>query len=233
MNENLKRDIIEWDVLNWGRFIDFIEEHSMDFEGKTVLEVGARNGGLSLYFALKGAKVVCSDLNGPTEQAHRLHERYGEKVCDLIDYAEIDATDIPDEYWGKFDYITFKSVIGGIGSWNDIEGQKSCIACCKKCLKPGGRLIFVDNMVASPLHRLSRRLFVKWGKRWHYETKKEIHMFFKDFRLIDERYVGYWGCFGRSEKGRNRLAKLDICFDRYIPDSQKYIGMYIYEKEKN
>lgn len=231
MNNRLRKDIIEWDVRNWGTVIDFIEANQMDFKGKSVLELGARNGGLSLYYALKGAKVVCSDLEGPTKEAHKLHERYG--VSKSVEYAAIDATDIPDKYKGKFDYITFKSVIGGIGSWNDLKAQKKCVACCYKCLKPGGRLIFADNMKASVVHRIARRLFVKWGGKWHYETKKEIHMLMRKFKLIDERYVGVAGCFGRSEESRNRLGKLDSCFlNKIVPDSWKYIGMYIYEKNK-
>ena len=109
MNNRLRKDIIEWDVRNWGTVIDFIKENHMDFKGKRVLELGARNGGLGLYYALKGAKVVCSDLEGPTKDAHELHKRYG--VSNSVEYEAIDATDIPDKYKGKFDYITFKSVI--------------------------------------------------------------------------------------------------------------------------
>lgn len=210
--------------------IDFIENNKMNFKGKNVLELGVRNGGLSLYYALKGAKVVCSDLNGLTKEAHELHKRY--RVSNSVEYAVIDATNILDKYKGKFDYITFKSVIGGIGSWNDLKVHKRCVACCYKCLKPGGRLIFADNMKASVFHRIARRLFVKWGGKWHYETKKEIYMLMRKFELIEERYVGVAGCFGRSEEGRNRLGKLDkLLFNKIVPDSWKYIGMYIYEKK--
>lgn len=229
-DENLRKDIIEWDVRNWGKVIDFIEDSQLEFKEKSVLELGARNGGLSLYYALKGAKVLCSDLNGPTKKAHELHKRYG--VDEFVEYAAIDATNIPDQYKGKFDYITFKSVIGGIGSWNDLKAQKRCVACCYKCLKPGGRLIFADNMKASVLHRIARRLFVKWGKIWHYETQKEIYMLMRKFQLIDERYAGVAGCFGRNEESRNILGKIDNRFlDKIVPDSWKYIGMYIYEKK--
>ena len=52
---------------------------------------------------------MCSDLEGPTKDAHELHKRYG--VSNSVEYEAIDATDIPDKYKGKFDYITFKSVI--------------------------------------------------------------------------------------------------------------------------
>ena len=158
--------------------IDFIETNQMESKGKSVLELSAHNGGLSLCYDLKGAKVVCSDLNEPTEEAQELHKRY--QVSD-----------------------------GGIGSWNDLKAQKKCVACCYKCLKPGGRFIFADNMKTFMLHRVARRLFVKWGGKWYYETKKEIYMLMWKFKLVDERYVGVVGCFGRSEESRNRLGKID------------------------
>lgn len=57
-------------------------------------------------------------------------------------------------------------------------------------------------------------------------------MLMRKFKLIDEKYVGVVGCFGRSEESRNRLGKLDSCFlNKIVPDSWKYIGMYIYEKK--
>lgn len=47
----IKRDIVEWDVVNWWKFIETIESKSIDCKHKKVLELGARNGGLSLYYA--------------------------------------------------------------------------------------------------------------------------------------------------------------------------------------
>ncbi len=229
MDIELKKDIIEWDIVNWGKFIDFIENENIDFKNKKVLELGARDGGLSLYFALKGAYVTCTDINGPTEKAYELHRRY--KVVDNVEYAAVDGINIQAEYFGKYDYVVFKSVIGGIGSFNNYKAQKACVNGVYKCLKPGGRLIFVENMQASPLHRFARKKFVKWGKKWHYESRQEIHKLMKQFTLVKEKYVGVLGCFGRSEAGRENLGKIDtIIFDKIVPDSWKYIGMYIYKK---
>lgn len=229
MDYKLKCDVIEWDVENWGKFIDFIEKRNIDFNNKKVLELGARDGGLSLYFALKGAYVTCTDLEGPTAKANVLHERYN--VADRVTYEAVDGTDIPDKYYGQYDYVVFKSVIGGIGSFNDYDKQKACVDGIYQCLKPGGMLVFVENMQASFLHRFARKTFVKWGKSWHYENRKEIHELMKDFLLIEEKYAGVLGCFGRSEKGREKLGRVDTAvFDRILPDSCKYIGMYIYNK---
>ena len=93
MNEELRKDIIEWDTVNWGTFIDFIDSLGLDFRQKDILDIGARDGGLSLYFALKGGNICCSDLNGPSERARELHKRY--EVETRVRYEVIDATNIP------------------------------------------------------------------------------------------------------------------------------------------
>lgn len=48
--QELKRDVIEWDIVNWWKFIEFIDQSGIGFEGKKILDIGGRNGGLSLYF---------------------------------------------------------------------------------------------------------------------------------------------------------------------------------------
>jgi 2-polyprenyl-3-methyl-5-hydroxy-6-metoxy-1,4-benzoquinol methylase len=66
MHTRLIDDIIGWDIDNWSKFLLFCERF-LDHNpaGKQALEVGAREGGLSLYLALKGYEVVCSDLEIP------------------------------------------------------------------------------------------------------------------------------------------------------------------------
>jgi hypothetical protein len=66
MRNRLIEDIIVWDIVNWSSFLPFCEQFlDSDPAGKQALEVGARGGGLSLYLALKGYEVLCSDLEVP------------------------------------------------------------------------------------------------------------------------------------------------------------------------
>ena len=59
-------------------------------------------------------------------------------------------------------------------------------------------------------------------------------MLMEKYKLIDEKYTGVLGCFGRTEATREKLGKIDSCFfDKVFPNSWKYIGMFIYEKEKH
>lgn len=134
-NQIVNKDIIEWDVTNWWKFIERIKGNNILLKDKKVLDLGARNGGLSLFYALSGARVTCSDVCGPTQQAKRLHRKY--KVEKRMEYKEIDATNISDEYSEKFDIITFKSVLGGIRRLGNGK-QQEMIAGIRKCLRPGG-----------------------------------------------------------------------------------------------
>lgn len=120
----LASDVVEWDVRNWWRAIRFWEKTHLfeDVQGKKVLDVGGRNGGLSLYWALKGADVVCSDIHADGfEQAKKLHKQYG--LEGKIKYEIIDATKIP--YQDTFDIICFKSVLGGVGG--GISKKRLCV----------------------------------------------------------------------------------------------------------
>jgi SAM-dependent methyltransferase len=126
------------------------------------LALGEHNGGLSLWLALMGKQVICSDLENAEKQAMALHERYN--VTDKVRYENIDATNIP--YKDKFDIVIFKSMLGGIGKNNNMELQQKVICEIHKALKPGGKLLFAENLRASPLHEFLRKRFISWGRRW-------------------------------------------------------------------
>src|SRR5438093_11928226 len=93
-------DFIEWDVRNWSAALDFWLAHTtQNLSTCSALELGSRNGGLSLWMAQQGARVLSSDVDRPTEAAVQLHRACG--VSHLIQYEAIDATSIP--YIRKFD----------------------------------------------------------------------------------------------------------------------------------
>lgn len=210
---------VQWDVRNWSRALDFwiTTCGTGAFRGAHVLEVGSRDGGLSLWFAEQGAaRVVCSDLHGPSEQARGLHAKAG-----VIEYGALDATAIP--YESTFDVVAFKSVLGGIGGAGGVEAQAQAIRSMHRALKPGGRLLFAENLVASPLHSYLRKRFNAWDERWRYVTREEMDAFLSPFSEVEECSFGFAGAFGRTEAQRSVLARADLGMDRLVPSTWRYI----------
>ncbi len=228
MVQPLIGDIIEWDIKNWSTSLDFWnQKSSLNLKNGYALELGGRNGGISLWLAAKGCRVVCSDLTGPTDHARTLHDSYG--VSHLIEYNNVDATDIPYED-DSFEVVTFKSVLGGVGSHNNKEAQRQAMKEIHRVLKPGGELLFAENLAASPIHKVLRKKFVSWGKKWRYPSIHEMNEFLEDFSQVHHLTRGFMGSFGRTERQRNLLASVDSVFHRMIPEQWKYIMMGVAKK---
>lgn len=227
MANDLTKDIIQWDVKSWSKALAYWDENINWDKVQNGLELGGREGGLSLWMALKGKKVVCSDLENVKSTAEPLHTRY--KVNELITYQDIDATNIP--YENHFDIIVFKSIIGGIGRDDNYEIQEKVFKEIYKALKPGGKLLFAENLIASPFHQQLRKRFVKWGNAWRYISLNEMKTFLSDFSSVEINTTGVMATFGRNENQRNTLSKFDkIILNKIAPDKWKYISYGIAEK---
>jgi len=215
------QDFVEWDVRNWSVALDFwLANSTQRLAGCSALEIGGRNGGLSLWLALQGARVIYSDVNGPTEKAVLRHR--ASAVAHLIEYCVVDATDIP--FSEQFDVIVFKSVLGGIGAHGGRESQARAIREMHKALKKGGELIFAENSVASPFHKALRRKYVRWGRKWRYVSVKDMEEFLSVFSQVRLFTIGFAGTFGRSETQRNWLGLIDRAFlERLVPIKWRYI----------
>lgn len=222
LDRELVRDIVQWDATNWAEALRYWER-AIDWRGaaRKCLELGAGGGGLSLWLALKGQDVVCSDLNGVGEKALELHDRY--RVRPSIRYEAIDALRIP--YEGCFDVIVFKSMLGGIGRDDNKARQAAAMSEIRKALRPGGKLLFAENLSGAPFHRWARQSFVAWGKSWRYVSIAEMKEFLMDFASFDLRTTGVMGLFGRTEGQRNALGWIDqACLKALVPPSCRYIA---------
>lgn len=215
------KDCIEWDVVNWSKALGYWEKNLELSMGKLdCLELGGRSGGLSLWLASKGNSVICSDLKNPKDSAEVIHSKY--KLSGDIIYQSIDATNI--QYENRFDIIIFKSILGGISRNKNEELISTVINQILKALKPGGKLLFVENLKSSFLHQHFREHFVRWGADWNYLHSKEIRKYFEDFEELTFECCGFLGTFGRSEFQKNILGKIDsIVFDKILPNNLKYV----------
>jgi len=220
-----KEAIFEWDVLNWSRALDFWRPFISSKPNQTALAVGERNGGLSLWLASNGISTVSSDLEGVTPRARDAHRRY--EVTGLIQYKEADITNLPfpDR---SFDIVTFKSVLGALRT-EELQRQALNELC--RVLKDGGVLIFAENLAGSPLHRFFRRKFVRWATYWRYPSMTELGQWLATHGKIVLKSHGFLGAFGRSEKQRRVLARIDGIVSPLIPPTMRYIAFGALRRE--
>ncbi|MFZ6053382.1 class I SAM-dependent methyltransferase [Halocola ammonii] len=230
MNKQQLTDAFGWDVKNWSRTIPFWEKH-LNFsklQNSRSLEIGCRFGGLSLFLALEGSQVLCTDLIDPDEKTRQIHYKHG--VSDKVSYQSMDVLDIPFE--NEFDIICFKSVLGGVGRQGRSDLQQKAIEQIHQALKPGGVLLFAENLKASTFHQAMRKKFVQWGDEWNYPTLSEIKSLCSEFDETQLSTGGFLGAFGRSNKQRNALATLDRALDKLTSPSQRYVCFGFAKKQK-
>lgn len=220
LTKNFINDIIEWDVENWKYALLFWDEQLPDQkEPLKCLELGGRRGGGSLWLASKGYDVVCSDLENPEVLAQTLHSKY--ELSGIIRYEAINAVEVP--YENEFDVIVIKSIIGGVSRSGRDDLQQKLIDNCYNALKPGGKLLFAENLESSFLHRFARKKFVKWGDAWNYLKINNVDRLFSNWTSCHYQTTGFFGAFGRSEKQRDFLGKADQFFRPVIPGKMRYI----------
>ena len=217
-DSQLMRDIVTWDVRTWSTAALYWEAVLPTGRKLRCLELGAGPGGPSLWLALRGNDVLCTNWQNTEEQARPLHERYG---ASGISYQDVDATKIPFE--NEFDLIVFKSVIGGVGTKAD---QDAAMRGIHRALKPGGTLLFAENLRATIFHRLARAIAYKVrGTSWRYVTVKELRPHLAQYASHDIRTTGFVSMFGPGERVRNVLAAADErVFNRIIPESWHYVS---------
>lgn len=218
MNKEVIKDIVDWDITNWWRAIHYWDQNiDLNNQKYQCLELGATRGGLSLWLALKGNEVLCTDLKNPKDMAAVVHHKYSCKSN--IRYDALDAMAIPFE--NQFDVIVFKSILGGISQGNRNENKARVLSQIYKALKPGGMLLFTENLVATPLHKFLRS---KYGTPdWNYLKINEVGGLFSAFKSMEYITTGFFGCFGRNEQQKNILGRIDGLLEQFIPKEKKYI----------
>lgn len=211
----LLEDVFQWDVYNWSK-ANKLWDLSQVSDGKAAA-FGEREGGLSLMLAKQGYSVICSDYNSFSEIPLELHKKY--QIVDQIDYQQLDisAINLPDN---TFDVVVFKSVIGAL---NSKERQWQAISELHRILKPGGQLLFAENLEASRLHTFARKKFTNWGHRWRYLKWDETADMLQQFSSYKASSIGFLATFGRSEKQRTFLGKIDNVLCKVIPKKMRYI----------
>ncbi len=219
MDRELVKDIIQWDIENWGHLIQLWSRHINTGEYLNCLEIGAKKGGLSLWVALNRHNIICSDFDNPQNTAKLLHEKY--KVSKNVNYQAIDILDIP--YQNHFDIVFIKSILPSVGNNDQKELQEKAIKSIYQSLKPGGKLLFAENLTGTMFHSFARKKFVHWGTQVRYLQLEEMLDFLKDYKKVEYQTYGFFGAFGKTEKQRRLLGKIDTLVNRVIPLKWNYL----------
>ena len=217
------RDIIGWDTATWSKALRVWDEVIPGrANALAALELGAGRGGLSIYLAVHGYRVICSDIRSPESEARGLHEKHS--VAERVSYLAIDATaiDLPDH---SVDAIAFKSLLAVLGKYDGKASQDKAMQEFFRVLKPGGLLLFAENLAATRLHMFLRRRFVKWGSYCRYPSLAEFEDYLARYSRFRLEATGFLATFGRSESQRSFLHFVDTVIDPFIPRSHHYLAV--------
>ena len=169
----------EWGGRSWQRllayaFDSFIGSH---LENQCVLDIGTRYGKMASLFAMLGARVVGIDINQDClASASREAEKWAvsRRTCFVAYDGNLDV--LADQ---SFDLVFTKSVLVTVPRLADFLRQIDAK------LKPGGRIVFLENGRGNAVVRALRRVRHRhWDfRRVTYFTPKEVNMISEIFRL--------------------------------------------------
>ena len=166
-------------------------------------------------------EVICSDLTNPKATVQMLHNKH--KLNHKIKYQAIDCTKMLFKE-NTFDVVVFKSVIGALGSE---EKQRLAIQEILRILKPGGVLLFAENLNSSFLHTYLRRKFVPWSfrqqNRWRYLKLNEMYLFLNKYSFVKLNTTGFFANLVGNNFIKNFISYFDYVFEKLLPKKLRYI----------
>lgn len=213
-------------IRHWQPILDTLPRSSK------VLAIGERNGGLSLWLALLGFDVVCSDLKEPTEAAIALHKKYS--VAHKIQYKQFDVVNSTEDE-AQYDIVIAKSVLGGLkaiktkSATRNFSVQQQAVQNINQLLVTGGYFFSAENLQGGRLTKWLRRISKK-DKGWRHLSYKELGDLFIGFTLVQIKTFGILPTLF-SNSGLNACIYF---FNKYVlsfaPNESRYISFVVAQK---
>lgn len=221
-DRKIVNDIIVWDTATWSQALDYWKPLIERFGSNDLaVEIGARAGGLSLFFALNGMRSLSTDLSNPAIHGKPVHNKY--EVGNNITYLVADATSLPLKA-ETVSVVGMKSVLGSIGRDNNLAKARQAVSEAHRILKPGGLLLFAENLTASFLHMALRKKFVPWAEHYHYFSLTQLDDLFRQFSHFNYATRGFMALMGRNETQRRILACVDRIIHPLTPRKWRYVA---------
>lgn len=226
-------DIIEWDVLNWSQLLHYWQPILSELpRNSKILAVGERNGGLSLWLALLGFDVVCTDMKPVTEKAIALHKKYN--VAHKIEYRQLDILDTGYDR-EQYDIVMAKSVIGGLKAnkhksrTRNFEVQKRAVDNIYTMLKPGGFFLSAENLKGGKFTRYARKIRKK-DKGWRHLGYNELSELYKSFPIVQIKTFGILPTFFSQKVSNYCMYFINRYILFFIPQHSRYISFVVAQK---
>ncbi len=152
-----------------------------DIEGKQLLELGCGAGEGAVYFAIKGAKVVATDLSPKMlNVVHEVASLHGTSLETKVCSAE-DLSIFPSD---SFDIVYAANLLHHV----NIE---KCLDEVKRVLRPGGMAAFWDPVAHNPIINVYRKMAQKVRTSDEHPIRRSQMVMFKNrFSQVKTRF--FW-----------------------------------------
>ncbi|WP_108992596.1 class I SAM-dependent methyltransferase [Paenibacillus agaridevorans] len=213
------------------RILSWIEGQNVDFNGMTVLDIGAASGGFSVAFAERGARVTAVEPNGP------LRELLQKNIQDLPEgsvevIAEpFEDIDLEGRGWlNKFDLV-FVSMCPVITDWDGAERVLSCARGYCYISMPAGRrehsllddvrTLVTQEPIRDEIMEFAYLLHLLYLKGYSFESilSREVKTTKSDLEIANKEVINWLKIHGLPAD-ENSLSIITEYMQQTYPDGQ-------------
>jgi ubiquinone/menaquinone biosynthesis C-methylase UbiE len=212
-------DYFEWDVRLWSQAMKYWEPLLEKSRGGQALEIGSRRGKLASMLAIHYEyNVVATDLKFSDGAIAEIQNKLLPNQHISFEKMDCRSLTFPNNY---FDIVVFKSVLGALGT---LEGQVSAFHEIYRVLKPGGALLFAENLKASFIHQYLRKKYRShYSLNWRYLTIPEFENQLKRFSVHAFSTAGFLTTLFKKEGYKKIVSIIDRGILFLIPRNCRYI----------